>query len=76
MCIGKCCDAFKQSTTEGPFRTHLLLLHYCRSHQQAMSKEEAFTIRAKVFEELGWDHLVEGENKWAVIGHPKAFPLF
>lgn len=33
-------------------------------------------MRAKVFEELGWHHLVEGDKKWAVLGHPKSFPLF
>lgn len=43
---------------------------------KVMSKEEASTARAKVFEELGWDHLAEGDKKWAVIGHPKAFALF
>ena len=45
---------------------------YC----QTLSKDEATTERAKVFQDLGWDHLVEGDKKWAVLGHPKSFALF
>lgn len=41
-----------------------------------MSKEEATTERAKVLQDLGWNHLVEGDKKWAVLGHPKSFALF
>lgn len=43
---------------------------------QTMSKEEATTARAKVFEELGWGHLVEGDVKWSVLGNPASFAPF
>lgn len=43
---------------------------------QTVSREQATTERAKVFQDLGWDHLVEGDKKWAVLGHPKSFALF
>ncbi|CAN0000091.1 unnamed protein product, partial [Ectocarpus sp. 8 AP-2014] len=53
-----------------------LLSKLISSSSKTVSKEEASTARAKVFEELGWDHLVEGDKKWAVLGHPKSFALF
>ncbi|CAM9991656.1 unnamed protein product [Ectocarpus sp. 12 AP-2014] len=53
-----------------------LLSKLISSSSKTVSKEEASTARAKVFEELGWDHLVEGDKKWAVVGHPKSFALF
>ena len=53
-----------------------LCVNPCAMRVQTVSKEEASTARAKVFEDLGWHHLVEGDKKWAVIGHPKSFALF
>eukprot|EP00903_Cladosiphon_okamuranus_P011552 g10875.t1 len=53
-----------------------LLTKLINSSSKAVSKEEATTDRAKVFQDLGWDHLVEGDKKWALLGHPKSFTLF
>lgn len=46
------------------------------SLRQTVSTAEASRIRARVFQELGWDHLVEVDKKWAVLGHPPSFALF
>lgn len=43
---------------------------------QVVSKEEASKMRAQVFHELGWHHLVEADKKWAILSQPKDFPLF
>lgn len=33
-------------------------------------------MRMRVFQHLGWHHMVEADKKWAIISHPKDFPLF
>ncbi|CAN0381743.1 unnamed protein product [Ascophyllum nodosum] len=53
-----------------------ILTKLMSSTSKAISKEEATSKRALIFKELGWDHLMESDRKWTVIGYPRSYPLF
>lgn len=47
-----------------------------QSNSSGIPKEELYTRRTALFEQLGWTHLVENDRKWRIIDCPKSYALF
>lgn len=45
-------------------------------NSSGIDKKELYERRLKVFEHLGWTHLIENERKWRVIDCPTSYSLF
>mmetsp|Transcript_19753 Transcript_19753/g.26041 ORF Transcript_19753/g.26041 Transcript_19753/m.26041 type:complete len:124 (+) Transcript_19753:3-374(+) len=43
---------------------------------KVIPKAELHEMKAKIFAENNWEHLVEYEKKWSILSKPKAFTLF